>query len=100
MAMDYVDVDGLEIGVVEHEQDEDAALVRRVLADLAAAGGLSSRTVDVLTRRYLAAPDEVETLAQIGATMGVSRERVRQIEAKALKVLKRAVEAARRECDE
>ncbi len=45
---------------------------------------LTPRERAVIYRRYLMPEDECETLECIGATMGVSRERIRQIESAAL----------------
>lgn len=52
---------------------------------------LDKRQRDVLTRRYLNI--ETETLQTIGKSYGISRERVRQIETKALNLLRESIEA-------
>ncbi len=56
-----------------------------------AMGGLSKREQDVLQRRYF--EGEPETLASLGRELGVSRERVRQIEHGACATLRAALQA-------
>jgi RNA polymerase primary sigma factor len=61
-----------------------------------ALAGVSAVTEPVLTpreQRVLNLRAEHQTLAEVAATLGVSKERIRQIEAKALRKLR---EAARR----
>jgi RNA polymerase primary sigma factor len=55
----------------------------------AALGTLSAREADVIRRRFGLHDAEPETLEEIGVSMGVTRERVRQIESKALRKLGR-----------
>jgi hypothetical protein len=54
---------------------------------------LSVRQQEVLVRRFGLQKLEPETLAEIGARFGITRERVRQIEAAAMKPLKEGIEA-------
>ena len=63
------------------ELDAREALVRRLRA-------LPLRDREVIERRFGLAGRPQQTLAETGAVLGVSRERVRQIEAKALKRLR------------
>lgn len=65
---------------------ESAALVRRLLEDL------TPMEQDILSRRFGFDTDVQETLQEIAKTYGLSRERVRQIQAKALDRLKRRME--------
>jgi RNA polymerase sigma-32 factor len=51
---------------------------------------LTAREREVITRRFL--KDEKITLAEIGETFGVTKERIRQIEGKALTKLREALE--------
>ena len=52
---------------------------------------LKPREREVLVRRYMADSDDEQTLQQLGDHFGVSRERIRQIEARALAVLRKRV---------
>src|SRR3989338_7430873 len=53
---------------------------------------LNQRQRDVVIARFgLAKNQEIETLSQIGKRMGITRERVRQIESVALKTLGKTV---------
>lgn len=49
---------------------------------------LDARSKDVITRRYGLRGSEVETLEAIGKEYGITRERVRQIQSQAMKVLR------------
>src|SRR3954453_8113203 len=53
-----------------------------------ALGDLNERMREVVELRYGLDGDKPRTLEQVGATLGVTRERVRQIEARALRELK------------
>ncbi len=52
---------------------------------------LDERSRDIITRRWLA-EDQEETLQQLADKYGVSAERVRQIEAKAMKMMRKEIE--------
>jgi RNA polymerase sigma-32 factor len=56
-----------------------------------ALGKLTPRERQIIVRRFL--EDRKETLAQIGSSFGVSKERIRQIEARALQKLKEEMRA-------
>ncbi|MFP6638845.1 MAG: sigma-70 family RNA polymerase sigma factor, partial [Myxococcota bacterium] len=58
-------------------------------------GSLTSREQLILRLRYGLAGEEEHTLEQIGQTLGLSRERVRQLEARALKKLRETQPAQR-----
>ena len=49
---------------------------------------LDRRTVEVISRRFGLGTKDEETLEQIGQSMAVTRERIRQIEAKAMEILR------------
>ena len=51
-------------------------------------GGLAERELYVVACRFGLGDIEQMTLEQVGSTMGVTRERIRQIEAKALRKLR------------
>lgn len=67
------------------EQSIDSDRLSKALHD--AIDSLSPRHRDVIKRRYLT--EEPEGLEQIGRSLGISKERVRQIQNEALAVLKR-----------
>src|SRR5712691_9598120 len=64
--------------------EEEVELTLRSQALAAALGALDERARQVLVLRYGLADDEPKTLEEIGRRLGVTRERVRQIEAEAL----------------
>ena len=67
----------------------DAAQRRNILSE--AVDGLNDRERSIIRERYLA--DEPRTLREVGEGMGLSRERVRQLESQALRKLKTRVRA-------
>lgn len=69
-----------------HIRDEDARIIEKML------GELDPREEKVIRMRF-ALGMEFHTLEQVGAAIGKDRERVRQIEAKALRKLKHPVRA-------
>ena len=64
---------------------------RRLAALRAAMGGLNARELRIVNRRRLA--EEAATLEDLGVELGISKERVRQIEARALEKLRSAMVA-------
>ncbi len=56
-------------------------------------GALTAREQLILRLRYGLAGEEEHTLEQIGQSLGLSRERVRQLEARALKKLRETAPA-------
>lgn len=72
--------------VLQDEPPSDCSLAE--LLDWAIAE-LKDRERDVLARRYALAGHPAETLEEISASYGVTRERIRQVESKALKKLAR-----------
>lgn len=80
------------------EDDPEETVVRARALDQArqaianALASLDPRDAEVLRRRYLT--EAPETLDAIAASLGVSRERVRQIEARGLSRVRKALEAA------
>ncbi len=70
----------------EHQESSyRRSLVRQAM------GGLPARERHILAERWLA--DEPKTLEELGSVYGISRERVRQLEARALDKVRRAVTA-------
>ena len=72
-------VEAAEVGRV-HSEGLKRALVK-----------LDDRSRDIITRRWLA-EDQEETLQQLADKYGVSAERIRQIEAKAMKQMRKEIE--------
>ena len=64
------------------EKESNAETVQAVLATL------SEREADVIKRRFGIGFDRSMTLEDIGAEYGLSKERIRQIESKALRKLR------------
>jgi len=73
-------IEAQEVGRV-HSEGLKRALVK-----------LDDRSRDIITRRWLA-EDQEETLQQLADKYGVSAERIRQIEAKAMKQMRKEIEA-------
>ncbi|MEN8163321.1 MAG: RNA polymerase sigma factor RpoD/SigA [Acidobacteriota bacterium] len=72
--------------------DSDETILRQSFAQALgdALDGLPEREREVLALRYGLNDDQPRTLREIGALMGLSRERVRQIESRALSRLRRS----------
>ncbi|CAM9308177.1 unnamed protein product [Discosporangium mesarthrocarpum] len=68
------------------DAEHDGAALRRTLADVLPA--LDDRAREVINARFGLSGEPSASLAQIGARLGVSRERVRQIERRALEQLR------------
>ena len=87
---DYLAVEDPTIRRIEeadwHEQRENT--MREVITQL------DARSRDILVRRWLADDGEKAGLQELGDEYGVSAERIRQIEAAAMKKIRKAIEAA------
>ncbi|MNC93903.1 RNA polymerase sigma factor SigA [compost metagenome] len=59
--------------------------------DRSLAERLTQREADVLRLRYGLADNHERTLAEVGKELGISRERARQLEAEAMRKLRRDV---------
>ncbi len=70
-------------------ENQEASYRRRLVRQ--ALGALPDRERHILAERWLA--DEPKTLEELGSVYGISRERVRQLEARALDKVRRAVTA-------
>ncbi|EZQ19508.1 RNA polymerase sigma factor RpoD [Halopseudomonas bauzanensis] len=60
----------------------EVASLRAILLDMI--GALDERSAEVITLRFGLSQDEAMTLEEVGSRFGVTRERIRQIESKAL----------------
>ncbi len=72
-----------EIAIDRHDGRTRTALIEEGLARL------TPRERQIIVKRFL--EDEPSTLAELGKVFGVSKERIRQVEAKALTKLRRAI---------
>ena len=78
-------------------QDSDAAAESAQLA--AILKGLEQRELEIIVRRFgLRHGSEPLTLAEIGSEVGVTKERVRQLESRALQRLRWRAVAVKMEC--
>lgn len=89
------DADSFTLGdtVTDAHVDEVALVVEQALlreAVLEALRGLSQREQDVMRLRFGIDDGRMRTLEEVGQVFGVTRERIRQIESKALKTLSSA----------
>lgn len=98
VSIDQPDDDGLCVGDrlpfdAEGHQPDDAAYKRQALNRVHEALGdmLDERERFILQNHYGLGGREAQTMADIGKVMGLSRERIRQIEVGALHRLRRAV---------
>jgi len=73
--------------------EQEAAQLRREANVEKILGSLDEREQKIITRRFgLRRGEEPLTLKQVGAELGVTKERIRQIEARALSKLRKAAE--------
>jgi len=79
--------------VIDPQVAAEASALRRVLAE--ALAELTPREQHILRKRFGIDGAADQTLAEIGEELGVTRERIRQIEAKALKKLRHPRRAAK-----
>lgn len=75
------------------EDDYDSVDLKNQVQDLLEKCNLSRQAVEVLIKRYGLDGNEPMTLEEIGQLYNVTRERIRQIETKALMIIRRSVYA-------
>jgi RNA polymerase primary sigma factor len=83
---DIVEDERAETPYQELEEKTNTSMVRNMLAKL------DPREAAILRLRFNLTGDRAETLEEIGAKLGVTRERIRQIQENALKKLRRMIE--------
>ncbi len=100
-SLDTTAQDGNDLTLLERLEDDSVpspleALDTRTRAGMVKQwlGGLSATERDIISMRFGLDGGEPETLENIGAGFGVTRERVRQIEMKAICKLRKTVEEA------
>ena len=76
-----------ELGQAPAEQAEEALFGQAL--DRSLAERLTQREADVLRLRFGLTDNQDRTLAEVGKELGISRERARQLEAEALRKLRR-----------
>ncbi len=78
------------------EYDQETAQTRRESQVERILGELDNREKEIVIRRFgLDRQQSPLTLKQVGAEMGVTKERIRQLESRALQKLRRAAEQAK-----
>lgn len=70
------------------EEHADKQILKEKIVDLFASSNLTETEIEVILHRFGFIDDRLWTLEEIGNKIGVTRERIRQIEARALKKLK------------
>ena len=81
-------VDDLDVVEQTVERVSEATQARDLLELVAELPGLGERAVAILEMRHGLTGEEPMTLDEIGKQFGVTRERIRQIEKKALQALR------------
>ena len=90
---DLVADDSIESPIEDIHQEEIAKKIGAVLSTL------DQREADIIARRFGIGNQKAQTLEDIGLTYGLSKERIRQIEEKAMKKLRNPMRASMlREC--
>jgi len=67
------------------DEKKEIKIPKNILIDLMIERAKDSRSIDILKRRYGLGTGEKETLEEIGRSYGVTRERIRQIQKRAIK---------------
>jgi len=81
------------------QYDQESAQIQRESQVKGILERLDERERQIVTARFgLIRGHEPQTLTQVGATMGVTKERVRQLQARAMSTLKVAAKESRIEC--
>ena len=90
-----LDESGVE-QIADHAATPEEHLVRSASSDVVerAIGSLADRSAEVIRRRFGFAERTAQTLDEIGTDLGISGERVRQVEQRALETLSRSLAAA------
>lgn len=90
-SFNYADIDDVHLPISCYEPDDRSSLVRKALVRLARERKIDDREIYIITERYLKQEDDCKTCRAVGNDLGVSMQRVQQIERRVIEKLKAAI---------